>query len=103
MRLALRAGRTKWGNRLMAIYDIPYADWESRWKPTKGTWTIFAGKYVKVSCPECGAFGSLDHTVADDGTLSPSLVCPDECGFHVFARLVDYQQHASKTEGGGNA
>lgn len=31
---------------------------------------------------------SLDHTVGDDGTVRPSLVCPaDGCGFHEFVKL----------------
>lgn len=83
----------------MAKFEIPYADWESRWKPTKGTWTIFAGKHVKVSCPDCGAFGNLDHTVDPDGTLNPSLVCPEDCGFHVWARLLDYEEKSNAQPG----
>ena len=40
------------------------------------------GREVWVKC-SCGAGGTLDHRVAADGTVSPSLVCPGECGWHV--------------------
>jgi hypothetical protein len=31
------------------------------------------------------------HTVAADGTVTPSYVCPvSSCGFHVWARLADW-------------
>lgn len=33
------------------------------------------------------ALSSKIHTVAADGTLSPSLVCPMDCTWHVFVRL----------------
>lgn len=43
---------------------------------------------VYVRCPNGhGPFG-LDHDVAKDGKVTPSLVCPiDGCGFHEFGRL----------------
>jgi hypothetical protein len=49
--------------------------------------------YVEVCCPDCGVHLMLsreNHTVAQDGTVSPSLVCSntrDGCAWHVFARL----------------
>lgn len=43
-----------------------------------------------VCCPRCqwnSAVGA-NHAVEADGTLKPSLVCPNAaCGFHVWARL----------------
>lgn len=43
-------------------------------------------------CPDCGKIASLSgHTIADDGKVSPSLVCPtDGCGFHAFVRLTPW-------------
>ena len=38
-------------------------------------------------CPK-GHIGQLDHTIAEDGTVSPSVVCPESgCGFHEYVRL----------------
>ncbi len=32
-----------------------------------------------------------NHTIASDGTVSPSVVCPHPgCGWHVFVRLVGW-------------
>lgn len=31
---------------------------------------------VFVVCPTCGALGTLDHEIAADGTITPSLQCP---------------------------
>jgi hypothetical protein len=34
----------------------------------------------------------LIHTIADDGTVTPSVVCPYEgCGFHEFIQLEGWQ------------
>lgn len=60
---------------------------------TPGTWVELTGEAaaVWVACAECGVRGSLeDHTIAPDGTVSPSLVCPGECGWHVFGRLIGW-------------
>lgn len=47
-------------------------------------------------CPDCKKPMSLQgHTIAADGTVGPSVVCPrasgnvecPECGFHEFVRL----------------
>lgn len=43
-------------------------------------------KFVFVTCPECGVEASLDHDVAPDGKVSPSLDC-QACDFHDFAIL----------------
>ena len=39
---------------------------------------------ANVSCPECGITASLSrHTIAADGKVTPSLVCPyGGCSFH---------------------
>jgi hypothetical protein len=39
-------------------------------------------------CTICGH----EHTISDDGTVSPSCVCPREgCTFHEFVRLVGWE------------
>lgn len=49
--------------------------------------------YVEVCCPQCGAHLMLSreqHKIGADGTITPSLVCPNAragCTWHVFARL----------------
>ena len=46
--------------------------------------------HAVACCPSCGrrmSIASRVHSVSEDGTLAPSLVCPYACDFHVFARL----------------
>jgi hypothetical protein len=32
-----------------------------------------------------------DHTIAEDGTVNPSILCPSpDCGWHVYGRLVGW-------------
>jgi hypothetical protein len=61
----------------------------SRGALQKGQWCHqFDDRSVLVRCPGCGQIATLDHDVADDGTVTPSLVCPVEgCNFHEFVRL----------------
>lgn len=43
---------------------------------------------VFVECPGCHTVAPLNHDVADDGTVSPSLDCPfDDCSFHDHVKL----------------
>lgn len=51
-----------------------------------------AKRSAKVRCGN-GHLASLDdHTIAADGTVSPSLDCPEGgCGWHVHARLVGWK------------
>lgn len=59
----------------------------------KGTWWWTTGhKSPTISCPGCQKLGSLDHFVAEDGTITPSVVCPREpgCGFHDNVKLVGW-------------
>lgn len=69
-----------------------------RWVP--GTWFpwVFGPRAVRgavIVCPSCGrgmsiggdgSFGS-SHAIATGGSVSPSVVCPHGCGWHVFVRL----------------
>lgn len=55
-----------------------------------GRWKLLKGDQgtskVMVSCPGCGTAHVLDHDVAADGMVSPSLQCT-ECSWHANARL----------------
>lgn len=44
---------------------------------------------ANITCGGCGRGIALcNHTIAADGTVSPSVVCPHPgCGWHVFLRL----------------
>ena len=61
---------------------------DDQFKPSPGCWWPLLPNGTLVTCPSCGATAALDHTVDDEGNVSPSLVCPaDGCGFHEFVRL----------------
>jgi hypothetical protein len=47
------------------------------------------GKTAVLACPGCGRTASLlDHHIADDGKVSPSVDCPNQhCDFHKFVIL----------------
>ena len=48
---------------------------------------------VKVRCPECAVVQALDHDIAADGTVSPSLDCSiDGCDFHETVRLAGWRE-----------
>ena len=41
------------------------------------------------ACPDCDVVAKLsDHTIAENGEVSPSVVC--DCGFHRFITLQDW-------------
>jgi len=60
--------------------------WRHARSPGDGT-THFDG--ASVTCGGCGTpFSLARHTIAPDGTVSPSVVCPHPgCSWHVFLRL----------------
>lgn len=44
-----------------------------------------------VCCPGCGQTMSLrNHHIASDGTVTPSVVCGLDCGFHDMVKLVGW-------------
>jgi hypothetical protein len=47
--------------------------------------------WATMDCPGCGkgvSVGRRHHRVADDGTVTPSMVCPHApCTFHEWIRL----------------
>jgi hypothetical protein len=68
------------------------------WLSTPGQWRSSYIKDLKrrsamVSCPTCGKTASLSgHEIADDGVVTPSVVCPyDKCKFHEHVTLGGWQ------------
>jgi len=48
---------------------------------------------ASFSCPLCGQLGSLDdHLIQEDGSVTPSLICPSDrkCTFHDNVVLVGW-------------
>jgi hypothetical protein len=60
----------------------------------KGEWRLWQqhdAVRVVVCCPDCGEVAELDHEVSANGTVSPSLDCPNmRCKFHESGRLEDW-------------
>lgn len=71
----------------MRVVDLPHDP-----KQGEGCWWIDPGAVVSIviSCPTCGARGVLDHGIDENGIVSPSVVCPSECGFHRDIRLSNW-------------
>ena len=48
--------------------------------------------WCEFTCPNGhgSSIGRQLHTVAPDGSVSPSLVCTQSCTFHEFVRLLDW-------------
>jgi len=70
---------------ILATDEVPGGGWHH---------VILDGKPTAVAyCPKCGKKGYLDeHTIAADGTVSPSLVCPHQpCDFHDNVQLMGYE------------
>lgn len=43
-----------------------------------------------LKCPR-GHIARFNHEISDDGTVSPSVVCPEQgCRFHEMIRLLDW-------------
>lgn len=66
-------------------------------KLTPGTWQggtkIDGSRTALFSCPLCGGTGSLaDHEIADNGNVTPSVVCMvGDCEFHEYITLENWQ------------
>lgn len=46
-----------------------------------------------VECPKCGQYAGLsDHEIKEDGTVDPSMVCPNKgCDFHDYVKLEEWK------------
>ena len=71
----------------------PWSDEEERMDATAEESTPAGEKLPQVllSCANGHLATVRSHTIAADGTVSPSLLCFVEgCGWHVFGRLEDW-------------
>jgi hypothetical protein len=75
----------------MSVIDIP----SSATRPLpKGTYRRL-GRYQSsehtaiIACADCGEESILDHDIAPDGTITPSVECP-ACKWHVHGRLIGW-------------
>lgn len=55
----------------------------------KGHWHRYVNS-VWIRCPKCSYAAALDHEIAADGTVTPSVECPSGCGFHDAVKLADW-------------
>jgi len=61
-------------------------------------WSEHNKYWAELCCPGCGLVALLgsNHVVADDGTVTPSDVCPHPpCTFHQNIRLDDWNRPAT--------
>ena len=64
-----------------------------QWSKTSCKQNIFK---ARISCPNCGLTGPLlNHDVASNGSVAPSVECPNlECGFHDHIVLDQWEPRA---------
>jgi hypothetical protein len=76
--------------------------WEKgHWKPWKAPfWPGPAMKQtIAIACGGCGRAMCLpNHRIAEDGSITPSVVCPFGCGWHVFLLLKDWNAVESQEQ-----
>lgn len=68
------------------IVEIPRGSGPGRYRPVRG-WAS-----ARLTCPKCGFDAELDHNIANDGRVTPSVLCPQGCGFHEHVRLLGWKQ-----------
>jgi hypothetical protein len=72
---------------------LPRGDWDDNFELLIGTWKSITesngSKSAMIRCPTCQRYGTLtDHTIANDGTVSPSVKCSySDCEFHEYVKL----------------
>lgn len=76
------------------IHLFPYETSESDKLPDRAlTWLQTKDGKVAIACGNGHmAFLDPEHQIADDGSVTPSLGCPEEgCDWHVFGKLVGWE------------
>jgi hypothetical protein len=69
----------------MSAIEIRKGSGKGTWRPVRG------GVSARLTCPRCGLDAELDHQIAADGTVTPSVECPTEgCGWHEHVKLKDW-------------
>lgn len=73
---------------LSRSYALIFDDEPLTWKPL----TSDGKQTATLVCSE-GHYGSIpDHEIAEDGTVTPSVVCTqDDCTFHEHVKLVGWE------------
>lgn len=78
-----------------AISAVEVADMDIQMGREKGQWwgVQREGKRgATLICPGCAIHaGLMDHAISADGSVTPSVVCPEDCGFHEYIRLVGWE------------
>ena len=83
------------------MYDFKKSPSEYGEPMERGTWLLHPDFNLPIlSCPTCGSLGTLrTHSVAADGSVSPSIVCTGKrqfadggtpCDFHKSGKLLDW-------------
>ena len=80
---------------------IPKGSQSDVWHDDPLTWRGLAYKDghrgATLSCDK-GHSGTLtDHKIAEDGTVTPSVMCPEKCGWHEMVILEDWDPEAVKS------
>lgn len=80
------------------MIELPKGDWDH-----KGTWhpaiaKPHNGPVVRnaiICCQTCGRDAALrHHTIHDDGTVTPAVMCEEGCGFNDHVKLIDWDPNA---------
>lgn len=75
------------------MIEIPRGTWKDPPAPPFWIRVLRTGKpdSATVVCPSGHVGSLLDHEIADDGSVTPSLVCPEDgCGWHEHVRLIGW-------------
>jgi len=68
-------------------------DRTDKFPPPRGEYIVAEDGSITFTCPVCKGFSPIAapiHSVGPDGAVSPSVVCPYGCGFHVWMTLKDW-------------
>lgn len=68
---------------------------KNTWRLSKGTDDIL---HPTIRDSNGDWFGIETHNIADDGIVSPSVVCPYGCEFHEFITLEGWDQIEGKKQ-----
>ena len=53
-----------------------------------------------LRCPGCGILAAMTrHDIAADGAVTPSILCPESCGYHVHGKLDGWEDGEMKGAG----
>jgi len=72
------------------MFEVPYASDSD----AAGPWWRYLrtedGLSAWMKCPNGHLATLTDHQIDANGTVAPSVVCPEDCSFHEFVRLVGW-------------